>query len=56
MRRRYELDPEKILSAPGLARKAAVKMTKVQLELITDIDMLLMVEKGIGMGTYHAIH
>ena len=44
----YELDPEKFLSAPGSARQADLKKTKVKLDLITDIDMLLMVEKGIS--------
>ena len=37
----------KIFSTPGLARQAPIKMTKVKLGLLTDIDMLLMVEKGI---------
>ena len=41
----YELDPAKFLSAPGLAWQAALKKTKVELALLTDIDMLLMVEK-----------
>ena len=39
----YELDPEKFLSSPGLAWQAAFKKTKVKLELLTNIDMLLMV-------------
>ena len=39
--------PSKFLSAAGLAWQAALKKTKVKLELLTDIDMLLMVEKGI---------
>ena len=43
----YELDPEKFLSSPGLAWQAAFKKTKVKLELLTDVDLLLMVEKGI---------
>ena len=43
----YELDPAKFLSAPGLAWQAALKKTKVKLDLLTDIDMLLMVEKVI---------
>ena len=40
-------------STPGLAQKAALKKIKVELELSTDIDMLLMVEKGVkeGYGT-----
>ena len=41
----YELDPAKFLSAPGLAWQAALKKTKVKLDLLTDINMLLMVEK-----------
>ena len=49
----YQLDPAKFLSAPGLAWQAALKKTVVKLELLTDIDMLLMVEKGIRGGTYH---
>ena len=52
----YHLDPVKFISAPGLAWQAALKKTEVKLELITDIDMLLLVEKGIRGGIYHAIH
>ena len=55
----YELDPGKSLSILGLAWQAALKKTKVKLDLLTDIDMLLMVDNGIrggirnGIGTYH---
>ena len=52
----YELDPAKFLSAPGLAWQAALKKTKVKLDLLTDIDMLLMVEKGIRGGICHSIY
>ena len=52
----YELDPAKFVSAPGLAWKAALKKTKIKLGVLTDIDMLLMVEKGIGGGIYHPIY
>ena len=52
----YELDPAKFLSAPGLAWQAALKKTKVKLDLLTDIDMLLMVEKGIRGGICHYIY
>ena len=31
------------------------KENRCKLELITDVDMLLMVEKGIGGGICHAI-
>ena len=51
----YELDSVKFLSAPGLAWQAALK-TEVKLELLANIDMLLMVEKGIREGICHAIH
>ena len=52
----YELDPAHFLSAPGLAWQACLKKTDVKLELLTDVGMLLMVEKGIRGGIYHAIH
>ena len=39
----YHLDPANFLSAPGLAWQAAFKKTKVKLELLINIDMLLMV-------------
>ena len=39
----YELDPAKFLSASGLAWQSALNKTKVNLNLSTDIDMLLMV-------------
>ena len=43
----YELDLAHFLSAPGLPWQACLKKTEVELELLTDVDMLLMVEKGI---------
>ena len=52
----YELDPAKCLSAPVLAWQTTLKKTKVKLDLLTDIDMLLMVEKGIRGGTCHSIY
>ena len=52
----YDLDPDHFLSAPGLAWQARLKKTEVRLELLTDVDMLLMVEKGIRGGIYHAIY
>ena len=51
----YELDPAHFLSAPGLAWQSCLKRTEVRLELLTDIDMLLMVEKGIRGRICHAI-
>ena len=46
----YNLDPAHYYTAPGLVWDAALKITKVELELLPDIDMLLMVEKGIRGG------
>ena len=52
----YELNPAHFLSAPGLAWQACLKKTEVELELLTDVDMLLIVEKGIRGGICHTIH
>ena len=52
----YELESTYFLSAPELAWKAALRITGVELGLLTDIDMLLMVEEGIRGGICHAIH
>ena len=52
----YNLDPVKFLSAPGLAWQATLKKTEVKLELSTDLDMLLMVEREISGGICHAIN
>ena len=43
----YILDPALYFTAPGLAWDAALKVTNVELELLSDPNMLLMVEKGI---------
>ena len=52
----YHLDPVKNFLAPGLAWQAALKKSERKLELLTDLDILLMVEKGIRGGICHAIH
>ena len=52
----YELDPAHFLSALGLAWQVFFKKAEVILELLTDIHMLLMVERGIRGGICHAIH
>ena len=54
----YELDTAKFFSTtgPGLTWQAAFKKTKVKIDLLTDISMLLMVEKGIRGGICHSIY
>ena len=51
----YELDPAHFVSLPGLAWQACLKKTNVELELLTDYDMLLMVEEGIRGGIWYDI-
>ena len=46
----YGLDPAHYYTAPGLAWDAMLKMTKINLELLSDVDKLLMIEKGIRGG------
>ena len=46
----YKLDPAHYFTAPGLSWDACLKITDVELELLSDIDMLLMIEKGIRGG------
>ena len=52
----YELDLTNFPSTPRLAWQACLKNTEVKLGLLTDVDMMLMVEKGIRGGICHAIH
>ena len=49
----YELDPCHYYTAPGLAWDACLKVTKQELQLLTDYDMLMMFEKGIRGGMTH---
>ena len=44
------------MTAPGLAWQACLKETSVNLELLTDIDMLLMVEEGMRARICQTIH
>lgn len=52
----YGLDPAHYLSAPGLAWDASLKMTNVKLELLTDYDMHLFIEKGMRGGNSMIAH
>ena len=46
----YGLDPVYYFTAPGLAWDACLKITGIELELLSDSNMLLMFEKGIRGG------
>ncbi|GFX83941.1 uncharacterized protein TNCV_4286611 [Trichonephila clavipes] len=46
----YKLDPCHCYTAPGLAWQACLYMSRVKLELFTDLDMHLFVERGIRGG------
>ena len=46
----YGLDPCHYFISPGLNWDAMLKMTEIELKLISDIDMYLFVEKGMRGG------
>ena len=46
----YKLDPAHYFTSPGLAWDAALKMTGVTLDLVTDVDMYQFIEKGMRGG------
>ena len=52
----YELDPAYFLQASALAWQACLKKIEVKLELLTNANMLLMVENDLRGGTRHAVH
>ena len=47
---KYGLDPAHYYSAPGLSWDALLKKTAVELELLTDLDMHLFIERGMRGG------
>ena len=47
---KYGLDPAHYYSSPGLSWDALLKKTGVELELLTDLDMHLFIERGIRGG------
>ena len=51
----YQLDPAYFVSTPSLANEAMLKITKAKIELLTDINMVLMIEKGIRGGLTQVI-
>ena len=46
----YKPDPCHYFTPPGLSWNAVLKMTDIKLELITEMDMFLFIEKGIWGG------
>ena len=46
----YGLDPCHYFSSPVLSWDAMLKMTKIELDLISDTDMHLFIEKGMRGG------
>ena len=52
----YELDPAKFFSATGLAWQAALRKTKVKLDLLTYIWYVIDGKKGIRGGICHSIY
>ena len=46
----YKLDPLHYYTSPGLSWDALLKYTKIDLELLTDMDMHLFIEKGMRGG------
>ena len=46
----YRLDPSHYFSSPGLSWNSMLKMTRIKLELISDVNMHLVNEKGMKGG------
>lgn len=52
----YKLDPAQYMTAPSLSFDAMLRYTNVELELITDINMLNFFKNGIGEGVSMCIN
>ncbi|KAF0719456.1 Integrase catalytic domain-containing protein, partial [Aphis craccivora] len=51
----YGLDPNYYYTSPGMSFDCMLKYTKVNLELLSDYDQILMFEQGIRGGLTHAV-
>ena len=51
----YDLDPAYFLTFSSLAWQTCLKTTKVRLNLVTDQEMLLMIEEGIRSGIIQVV-
>ena len=56
IKNRHIFDLIKFFSAPRLAWQAGLKLTAIKLKILTNIDMLLIAEKGIRGEILHAVH
>ena len=52
----HELDPAKRNFCSWISMECSFKKTKVKLDLLTDIDMLLTIKEGVNEGTCHSIY
>ena len=52
----YEVDSSEFFSASELALQSALKKSKVKLDFLTDIHMLLIVEESTKGGMCHTIY
>ena len=55
-KKHYDLDPPWFFTSPGLAWEAALKESKVKMDLLTDPDQLLFFERGIRGGISTIFH
>ena len=52
----YKLDPCHYFTSPGLSWDAMLKMTNIELELMTDVDMLQFIEKALHGGVSYIVN
>ena len=53
--KRFKLEPFSFVTLASLSRHAALRKTKIELELVTDVNMILFYEKGITGGIRNVI-